>query len=380
LNKKPKILIFIDWYLPGYKAGGPIRSCANMVAALNQYYDFYIVTRDTDYLEIKPYDNVLSNEWNQLEDGSKVYYISKDKLSAQTLKKLIKGTDFDMTYINGIFSFFFSIYPLYILNTYDKKIIVSSRGMFAASAIAIKSYKKQLFLFISKSFRLYRKCIFHVTNENEANDVKNVLGNQVKTVVAPNLSIKNDLVLFEKTKQVGELCLVSIARIAPEKNLLFALQVLQKVNNHQIKFDIYGPIYDEIYWNECLEVIKNLPINIQVTYLGSIEPEKVKSVFDKAHFLFLPSRGENFGHIIQESIMANCPVIISNQTPWRNLSQQQLGWDLPLEIEEFARVMNESALMNNEEYQLMVKANFQKASEILNESTNIVEKYKQLFR
>jgi glycosyltransferase involved in cell wall biosynthesis len=380
LNKKPKILIFIDWYLPGYKAGGPIRSCANMVAALNQYYDFYIVTRDTDYLEIKPYDNVLSNEWNQLEDGSKVYYISKDKLSAQTLKKLIKGTDFDMTYINGIFSFFFSIYPLYILNTYDKKIIVSSRGMFAASAIAIKSYKKQLFLFISKSFRLYRKCIFHVTNENEANDVKNVLGNQVKTVVAPNLSIKNDLVLFEKTKQVGELCLVSIARIAPEKNLLFALQVLQKVNNHQIKFDIYGPIYDEIYWNECLEVIKNLPKNIQVNYLGAIEPEKVKSIFDKAHFLFLPSRGENFGHIIQESIMANCPVIISNQTPWRNLSQQQLGWDLPLEIEEFARVMNESALMNNEEYQLMVKANFQKASEILNESTNIVEKYKQLFR
>jgi len=27
---KKKILVFIDWYLPGYKAGGPVRSMANI--------------------------------------------------------------------------------------------------------------------------------------------------------------------------------------------------------------------------------------------------------------------------------------------------------------------------------------------------------------
>ncbi|CAN5434615.1 hypothetical protein BH10BAC1_BH10BAC1_14720 [soil metagenome] len=29
---KKKVLIFIDWYLPGYKAGGPRQSVANLVA------------------------------------------------------------------------------------------------------------------------------------------------------------------------------------------------------------------------------------------------------------------------------------------------------------------------------------------------------------
>ncbi|MBI9061941.1 MAG: hypothetical protein JEZ14_08115 [Marinilabiliaceae bacterium] len=46
---KKKILIFIDWFLPGYKAGGPVRSMANMVEYLMEEYDFFIVTRNTDY-------------------------------------------------------------------------------------------------------------------------------------------------------------------------------------------------------------------------------------------------------------------------------------------------------------------------------------------
>jgi hypothetical protein len=31
---KKKILVFVDWYLPGYKAGGQIRSVASMVGHL----------------------------------------------------------------------------------------------------------------------------------------------------------------------------------------------------------------------------------------------------------------------------------------------------------------------------------------------------------
>ena len=52
---KKKILIFIDWYLPGYKAGGPIQSVANLVANLKEEFEFSIVTRDTDYCEKLPY-------------------------------------------------------------------------------------------------------------------------------------------------------------------------------------------------------------------------------------------------------------------------------------------------------------------------------------
>jgi glycosyltransferase involved in cell wall biosynthesis len=41
--------------------------------------------------------------------------------------------------------------------------------------------------------------------------------------------------------------------------------------------------------------------------------------------------GENFCHVILESLAAGCPVLISDCTPWRNLASQGAGWDLPLE-------------------------------------------------
>ena len=77
-NKK-KIVVLIDWYLPGYKAGGPIQSVANIVARLKGDFDFAIITDDTDANETKPYPNIKSNEWNVLADGTRVYYFSQQE-------------------------------------------------------------------------------------------------------------------------------------------------------------------------------------------------------------------------------------------------------------------------------------------------------------
>ncbi len=65
-NDKKTILIFIDWFLPGYKAGGPIQSCAHLIEHLSDTFNFLVVTRDIDYSENKPYTTIKSNEWNQL--------------------------------------------------------------------------------------------------------------------------------------------------------------------------------------------------------------------------------------------------------------------------------------------------------------------------
>ena len=37
---KPRVLVFIDWYAPGYKAGGPVRSLVNLVDHLRDRIDF----------------------------------------------------------------------------------------------------------------------------------------------------------------------------------------------------------------------------------------------------------------------------------------------------------------------------------------------------
>ena len=58
--KRKKILITIDWFLPGTKSGGPVRSYANMMEHLSSYHDFYIITRDTDYCSDEVYKDVYA--------------------------------------------------------------------------------------------------------------------------------------------------------------------------------------------------------------------------------------------------------------------------------------------------------------------------------
>ena len=71
---KKKILVFIDWFRPGFRAGGPVQSCVNLIDHLKSEYDFSIITSDTDYMEDKPYAGIKSDEWIVREDGVRVYY------------------------------------------------------------------------------------------------------------------------------------------------------------------------------------------------------------------------------------------------------------------------------------------------------------------
>ena len=51
----------------------------------------------------------------------------------------------------------------------------------------------------------------------------------------------------------------------------------------------------------------------------------------KNDLFFFPAHGENYGHVIAEAMAAGCPVLISDQTAWRNLEEKGAGWDLPLD-------------------------------------------------
>ncbi len=351
---KPRILIFIDWFLPGYKAGGPIQSCANLIEHLREEYDFLVITRDTDYCETEPYNTVMAGIWNQLAPYLQVYYVAKSDLKYSILKKVASEARPDIIFINGIYSFYFSVLPLRIAKLIGaKQVIVSSRGMLAPSAIQVKGGKKKWFLRFSKFIGLYSGVRFHATNNTEQGHIRKVLGQKQEVVIAPNLSkpfIGNGLAA--KIKNRGELNLVSIARISPEKNTLFALQLLAQLKQDVlVHLDIYGPVYDEVYWQECQSLIRQLPEHIKVNYHGSIENALVECTLQQYHALLLPTRGENFGHIILESLAAGVPVLISDQTPWRNLQEKYVGYDLSLDNpQHFVEAIYTLAQMPNEEF------------------------------
>jgi len=201
-----KILILTDWYLPGTNAGGPVRSIANLVDHLKDEFAFNIVSRNTDYCEDIPYPDIISDDWNELEKHVNVYYFSKDRLSKFSLKDLLFSTDFDVLYLNGIYSWWFSILPLLLVRNSLKKIIVAPRGMFNEQAFSTKGFKKKAFIHLTRWMSLYKHAVFQATNDVEKDRIINFLGKSNQIYIAPNLhrKVKQESWL-EKKKERGQL-------------------------------------------------------------------------------------------------------------------------------------------------------------------------------
>ncbi len=376
------ILVFIDWYLPGFKAGGPITSCSNVVEHLRDEFDFRIVTRDTDYTDSSPYSGIVSNTWIRLADGTPVYYFSKEQLTRKNISRLISETPCSVVYLNGIYSRYFTVIPLLLLKKHaGVRVVVAVRGMLAQSALNVKKIKKTAFLMFVKRMRLFRQVIFHASTEIEKRDIERVFGRLNTVSVAPNLaSVSIPGVNPQRFKTSGELSLISIARIAPEKNLLFALHILLGLKGLKITFDIYGPIYDTEYWKQCTDLIALMPSSIVIRYLGSIENNKVQETLANYQFLWMPTQGENFGHIILQAFSAGCPVIISNKTPWTGLRNMNCGWDLGLDNDAaFQDAIREAIDMNQQQFNLLSEHSFRFALRYLSDKEN-EEANRKLFR
>ena len=354
---KKKIVIFIDWFTPGFKGGGSVRSYSNLVQHLSPYFDFYFITRDTDYCETEPYSSVSSNQWNVLNDGLQVFYISKDKLSYSYLKNTLNSIDYDVAYVNGIFSKFFSIYPLLILKKNKKPVIVATRGMLASSAVGIKSFKKKPFLFLASLLGLYHNVTFHATNNKEKEDVLTVIGKHSKIKVAPNLpKLKSNQTIEYIIKNPGELKLISLARISPEKNFEQLFKLL-KQQSGKIYLEMYGTRDNDSYWKACESLIKTMPENIKIKYCGVINPIFIEETLKKFHFMISLTLGENFGHVILESFMADRPVIISDQTPWKELKKKNVGWDLDLNNNKIiTEIIDYTVNMKQDEFNKMIES------------------------
>ena len=66
----------------------------------------------------------------------------------------------------------------------------------------------------------------------------------------------------------------------------------------------------------------------------------------------MPTKGENYGHVIAEALCAGLPILIANTTPWRDLVSKGIGWDISLEEPmQFSFAIEKASAMSAESYQ-----------------------------
>jgi glycosyltransferase involved in cell wall biosynthesis len=338
-ENKPKILIFCDFYLPGYKSGGGMRTLVNMVDRLGEKYDFRIVTRDHDGKTDKtPYKNVKINDWNEV-GNARVYYLSKDNIKAKNIKRLIEEVEPKSIYVNSFFSTL-AVFILWLRRFHkipNLNIIVAPEGELAAGALGLKKNKKRVYLKFARALGLYENIIWKATADFEKAEIEKVKGKGGKIFIAPNMPPRQIFPEFDLNnkpyKNAGELNVVYLSRLHPIKNLKFLLEILPKIKD-KVHLDIFGPVDNHQYVEECEELIRRLPKNLNVQMKGEVAHENVLKTLEKYNFFVLPTRGESFGHIIAEALASGCPLIISDKTPWINLKEKGIGWDLPLDSEK----------------------------------------------
>ncbi|MGN5376481.1 glycosyltransferase [Sphingomonas hankookensis] len=329
---KPKILVFVGGYLPGYRFGGPLQSIANLVDRLGDEFDFRIVTADRDLGSTAPYPDIVPQQWHPVGQAQ-VLYLAPAERRLAVISRILRETPHHALYLNSFFNPHFSTLPLVARrmgrSPLTARVILAPRGEFAPGALQIKQSKKRVFLAISRLVALHRNLIWQASTQREADDIRRATG-PGNIVCATDLPRQPAPLLARRPRAAGEpLRIVFLSRISPMKNLLYALEALAEVKA-PVVFTIHGPREDEGYWQDCAAVIARMPSNIEIVEGGPVEPADVVPALAQHDLFFLPTQGENYGHVIGEALEAGLRILISDRTPWRGLAAEDVGDDLPL--------------------------------------------------
>jgi glycosyltransferase involved in cell wall biosynthesis len=365
------ILVVISHYLPGYRAGGPVRSVEALVDRLGSQFEIRIICLDRDLGDSRPYEGIETGIW--LQSGkAEIMYLSKKEISFTRLKKTIHAVNPDVLYLNTFFSVRFTLFPLLSARLVHKKpaTVLAVRGSLSPGALGLKPIKKQLFLRICKASGIFRLVTWQATSEDEQKHIKTLFP-RAHTVLAPNLSVltsNRGRQQHMPEKRTGHLRVIFLSRISPKKNLAFAIDQLSRLSS-SIEFTIAGPIEDEVYWQVCLRKIESLPGNIHVRFLGPVHHDDVDQILRSHHLYILPTLSENFGHSIIEAFGAGLVVLISDQTPWHYLERLNVGWDIPLnDGKAWERALQRCCDLDDVEFKGMSESSLRALSSFLDQT------------
>jgi len=376
---RSRLLVCVDWFDPGSRAGGPIRSCVNLVDLLCHDARITVLTGSRDLGETRNYADVKVSSWNNWKSRAAVWYATHTQHFSGAFCFAVRRLRPETIYLNSMFSTTGAVIPMLMQWMLPKtRLIIAPRGMLKPSALAHRRWKKSAWLTFLRWTKTQRRIVFHATSDEEAAEVRAVFGASTRVCVVPNIPCVPADTIWWNDKIPGNLRLSLVGRVHPIKNILFAIRLLKNVS-YSCSLDIVGPAEDPIYNSECQREIDSLPQNVKVTFLGSVSNAAAIQVVQRSHAMILPTLGENFGHSIFEAMAIGIPVIISDQTYWRGLETDGAGWDLPLSDEErFSLVLERLAAMENPAYHGLQHGAHQRAIQFFKDN-NLKQDYMEMF-
>jgi len=319
----PKVAMFCDHYLPGFRAGGPVVSLSRIVSSETNAR-IRVITRNSDKDSLDPYGGVKVRSWTPC-GRARVAYLRPGITDWIWLACELRRWDPDVLYVNSLHSPYFALIPLLLRKMRvmpHAPLMLHPRGEASPGALRIKSKKKTL----ARPFiRLLvgKKVLWHASSDIEKSNIEQWWGGTLprshRVLVHSDPPPSPAEKVSFPTRQPAMRILFA-SRLHPTKGLDELLQALQSVDE-RIELHIRGVIGDESYWRKCQGLISKVPPNVHVVEGGPYSPEESGQLAAQADLFVLPTRGEGFGHAIAESLAVGCPTVISPNTMWSDVAR-----------------------------------------------------------
>ena len=358
-----KILVFCDFYLPGFKAGGGMWTVVNLVERFSDRYQFFIFARNCDSKDDRaPYTTVKTGAWNKQGEAN-VFYAAAADITRATCARIVHEVRPDCVFLNSAYSTPAVKFLMARRSgmTRPSSVIIAPCGNFLPGALATKPLKKKVYLRYANLVGLFRGVLWKASTETEAREIEAVVGRDIDLMIAPDLVPKTMLPDFsvdqKPAKTKGAALFVFYSRVVPQKNLRYFLERLKSVHEGQVSLEIVGPLENDVYWRDCKKLIADLPQNIVIDTRGAVSHSEGLDRLCNSHFFVLPTVNENFGYVCIESLSGGCPILISDRTMWSGVQEQNAGWAIPLDdTEKWNAAIKECIDMDNEDFLQMSAA------------------------
>lgn len=230
--------------------------------------------------------------------------------------------DPDVVHLHGLWT-----YPSIATQIWHRKTgrpyVVSVHGMLTSVALRYSRWRKMIARSLFQDEVLRAASILHATSEDEASSYR-------------DLGFHNRIELIPLGMDV--LPRINIDRARPSRRALFLGRLHHKKGIDWLidawvrlerdfpdwELAVVGPL-EKSYTRE-IERMKHATSGKRVSFVGPLYGDEKVSYLANSELFVLPSRSENFGLTVPESLMMEVPVIATKGTPWSGLASTNAGW------------------------------------------------------
>ena len=229
----------------------------------------------------------------------------------------------DICHFFGGWSFFHI--KSFFMATKQKKIrIIHPMGFYDPWALKQKMLKKKLAWYFYQEKILSMADLIHCASDKEKNNLLR-LNKDFKVKVLP-FGIPNIFIKKKKVKKKLNKRAIFFSRIHEVKGIDDLIKAWRESSNKDWKLDVVGPKDNNIFYKKIFKLSKNNPYN-NVRFLKPVFSDHQKSkLFNHYDLLLLPSKSENFGMVVLESLSRGLPVLTTANTPWQSIKKHNAGW------------------------------------------------------